>query len=130
MAAYSRDIRQVMSWTMPQLRLLGRYRAIRERNERRWELALASGMMSQEASETLWAQLGDDEEEGEYTGVIATGTVTSGGNSHSNHTVDSKGNVRAPNAPLLSDIALGKATAPPLIPITSIEKSKRKEENG
>ncbi len=128
MTAYGRDIPQVMAWTMPQLRLLARYRNIRERDERKWQLVLAAGMMSQEASEMLWAQLeGDDD--GEYTGIVSTG-ITSGataGGGPRSHGVDSKGNVRAPGAPLLSDIALGKAVAPRLIPITVIDKSKPKE---
>lgn len=122
MAAYSRDIPQVMAWTMPQLRLLARYRDMRERNERRWQLTLSSGMMSQEAAEALWAQLdGDDVQI-----VSVDGQGSTGGRSHA---VDAKGNVRAPGAPLLSDIALGKAVAPRLIPIKVVDKSAPKEED-
>lgn len=129
MAAYSQDIPQVMAWTMPQLRLLARYRDIRERYERKWQLALAGGMMSQEAAEALWAQLEDDDEDGEYSGVVSSGTTSSVGGSQRSHAVDAKGNVIARGAPLLSDIALGKAVAPQLIPITVIDKGKQKDED-
>lgn len=130
MAAYNRDISQVVAWTMPQLRLLARYRDMRERNERRWQLALASGMLSQEAAETLWAQLEEsDAEGGPYGGVVPGGTTSSSGAAgHLSHAVDSHGNVRAPSAPLLSDIALGKAVAPQLIPITIIDKKNESKE--
>jgi hypothetical protein len=102
---------------------------MRERNERRWQLALASGMMSQEAAEALWAQLEEpDAESGPYSGV--TPSTSSGAAGHLSHAVDSHGNVRAPGAPLLSDIALGKAMAPAMIPITIIgKKSESKEED-
>lgn len=126
MAAYNRDIPQIMAWTMPQLRLLARYRDIRERNERKWQLVLATGSQSQEGSDALWAQL--DGEEGEYSGVVGGGSSSAGGSR--SHAVDSRGNVVSPGAPLLSDIALGKAVAPLTIPITVIDKSKSKEEDG
>ena len=128
MTAYGRDIPHIMAWTMPQLRLLSRYRDIRERNERKWQLMLASGMMSQEASEELWAQLddGNEADPGEYT-VVAQGgsTGSAGGSGHRNHGVDSHGNVIARSAPLLSDIAMGKARAPQLIPVRVINKIKK-----
>ena len=127
MTAYGRDIPHIMAWTMPQLRLLARYRGIRERNERKWQLMLASGMMSEEASEELWAQLEEDEGEdgGEYT-VVAQGgsTRSSGGSGHRSHGVDSHGNVIARSAPLLSDIAMGKSRAPQLIPVRVIDKKE------
>ena len=130
MTAYGRDIPHVMAWTMPQLRMLARYRDIRERDERKWQLMLASGMMSEEASAELWAQLeGDgDDNEGEYTVVAQGGTTTSsrtGGGSQQGHSVDSHGNVMAKGAPLLSDIAMGKARAPQLIPIRVIDRSEK-----
>ncbi len=129
MTAYGRDIPHVMAWTMPQLRLLARYRDIRERGERKWQLMLASGMMSEEASSELWAQLdGDGEDnEGEYTVVAQGGTTSSsaGGGSQRGHGVDSHGNVISRGAPLLSDIAQGKARAPQLIPIRVIDKSDK-----
>ncbi len=130
MTAYGRDIPHVMAWTMPQLRLLSRYRDIRQRNERKWQLMLASGMMAQEASEELWAQLeeGEDDETGEYTVVAQGGSTSSSGGSGSggnrNHRVDSHGNVIARNAPLLSDIAMGKSRAPQLIPVRVIDKKE------
>lgn len=133
MTAYGRDIPHVMAWTMPQLRMLARYRDIRERNERKWQLMLASGMMSQEASEELWAQLenGNEADEGEYTVVAQGGTTGSAGSSSTRgHGVDSHGNVIARGAPLLSAIAQGKARAPQLIPIRVIDKSVSKEEDG
>ncbi len=130
MTAYGRDIPEVVAWTMPQLRMLAKYRDIRERNERKWQLMLASGMMSEEASSELWAQLegDDDDNEGEYTVVAQGGTTTSsrsGGGSQRGHGVDSHGNVLAKGAPLLSDIAMGKAHAPQLIPIRVINKSEK-----
>ncbi len=133
MIAYGRDIPQVMAWTMPQLRLLARYRDIRERNERKWQLMLASGMMSEEVSAELWAQLeGDGEDnEGEYTVVAQSGTTSSsagGSGSQKGHSVDSHGNVKAPGAPLLSDIAMGKARAPQLIPIRVIDRSEKEND--
>jgi hypothetical protein len=128
MVAYGQDIPQIMVWTMPQLRLLARYRDIRERNERRWQLALASGTMSEEAAETLWEQLSDDEG-GEYSGVVSSDATGGTGSGHRSRPVDAKGNVVARGAPLLSDIALGKAVAPDLIPITFIDKSKQKDED-
>lgn len=128
MAAYAQDIPQIMAWTMPQLRLLARYRDIRERDERKWQLVLATGAQSQEGTDALWAQLdGEEGEQGEYSGVVAGGPSSAGGSR--SHTVDSRGNVVAPGAPLLADIALGKAVAPPTIPITVIDKSKPKEED-
>ena len=127
MTAYGRDIPHIMAWTMPQLRLLSRYRDIRQRNERKWQLMLASGMMAQEASEELWAQLedGHEDETGEYTVVAQGGSTSSaGGNSSRNHRVDSHGNVISRSAPLLSDIAMGKARAPQLIPVRVINKKE------
>ena len=131
MTAYGRDIPHVMAWTMPQLRLLSHYRDIRERNERKWQLMLASGMMSEEASSELWAQLeGDDSDnDGEYT-VVAQGgySGSAGGTGSRGHGVDSHGNVMAKGAPLLSDIAMGKARAPQLIPIRVIDKSTKEQD--
>ena len=132
MTAYGRDIPHVMAWTMPQIRLLARYRNIREREERKWQLMLASGMMSEEASSELWAQLEGDsaDNEGEYTVVAQGGTTSSsaGGSSQRGHGVDSHGNVMAKGAPLLSEIAMGKARAPQLIPIRVIDKSEKEED--
>ncbi len=124
MTAYGRDIPHVMAWTMPQLRLLAHYRDIRERNERRWQLSLAIGSQSEEGAESLYEQLdgGANDEEGEYTVVAQGGTSGSSGGSGKGHRVDSKGNVKA-QGPLLSDIALGKARPPQLIPIRVIDKS-------
>lgn len=131
MTAYGRDIHEIVAWTMPQLRMLSRYRDIRERNERRWQLSMAIGAQSQEGAESLYDQLdgGANDEEGEYTVVAQGGTSGSSGGSGKGHRVDSKGNVTAPAAPLLSDIALGKARAPQLIPIRVIDKSAPKGED-
>ncbi len=132
MTAYGRDIPHVMAWTMPQLRMLARYRDIRERVERKWQLMLASGMMSEETSSALWAQLddGDEDNEGEYSVVAPGGTTSSSasGSSQRGHGVDSHGNVMARGAPLLSDIAQGKAHAPQLIPVRVIDKSAKEED--
>ncbi len=123
MAAYGRDIREVVQWTMPQLRMMARYRDIRERGDRRWNLILSADSMSEESFESLWAQLEGDDIQVTSSGS-AGGGATGDGKSHS---VDSKGNVIARGAPLLSDIALGKAVAPPMIPIMQIDKSKEED---
>lgn len=130
MTAYGLDIPDIVAWTMPQLRMLARYRDIRERNERKWQLSLAIGAQSEEGAESLYDQLGgvDNDEDGEYT-VIAQGGSSAGGSSRQSHRVDSKGNVVAPGASLLSDIALGKARPPQLIPIRVIDKSTPKGED-
>ncbi len=126
MSAYGLNIPQIMAWTMPQLRLLARYRDLRERAERKWQLALAVSSQSEEGVESLQAQLDGDDVQ-----VMSSGAQTTGGgatSSRQSHTVDSKGNVRA-DGPLLSDIALGKAPAPTHIPIRVIDKSEDKEED-
>ncbi len=125
MTAYGRDIPDIVAWTMPQLRMLSRYRDIRERNERKWQLSLAIGAQSEEGAESLYDQLdgGDRDEEGEYTVIAQGGASGSSGGSGKGHRVDSKGNVVARGASLLSDIALGKARAPQLIPVRVIDKS-------
>jgi hypothetical protein len=127
MVAYGLNISQVMAWSMPQLRLLARYRDMRERNDRRWQLALASGTMAEEAAETLWAQLAGDDVQMASSG----GSTQSTSSSRQSHMVDSKGNVIARGAPLLSDIALGKVPAPLVLgrpfPITTVGRNKQEE---
>lgn len=121
MAAYGLDIGQVMAWTFPQLRLLNRRQRERVRVERRWQLMLSSGTLSPEMLDSLWQSLGgeplDVESRPETPPVTAPGSQKS-------HPVDRGGNVLAPGAPLLSDIAEGKAAAPAIIPITMIAKKK------
>ncbi len=124
MAAYGQGIPQVMAWTLPQFKLLSRYRDIRERNVRKWELVLSAGTMSEEAVETLWSQLEGDEIEFLPSGGSGSTTSGTAGLGNQSHAIDSKGNVIARGAPLLSDIALGKARAPRLIPINVIDHAK------
>lgn len=119
MAVYGLDIVQIMEWTYPQLRLLAKQRRYRIRDERRWSLMLVSGTLNPEMWDELWYTLG-----GVKLGLkspeaseVATYQPVKG-----QHGVDEDGNVVAPGAPLLSDIALGKAVAPPLIPIKKIDK--------
>ena len=125
MATYGLDIIQVIRWTYPQLRLLARHQRNRIREDRRWQLMLATGTLSPEMWDELWYSLG-----GNKLGLKSPDAPagTSGGTSHptrigqQSHGVDESGNVVAPGAPLLSDIALGKAVAPQLIPIRVITK--------
>ena len=124
MAAYGLDIGQVMAWTFPQLRLLNRRKRERERVERRWQLMLASGSLSPEMLDSLWQSLGGEPLDLDSQPEPATepSAPVGGGKSHQ---VDRHGNVVAPGAPLLSDIAEGKAVAPAIIPITVIGKHKK-----
>ncbi len=125
MSAYGLDISQILGWTFPQLLLLNRRRKQRERHERRFQLMLAAGSLSPQMFDGLWQSLGGepvDLDAVESTAPVEAATPTSIGRQA--HTVDSKGNVLARGAPLLSDIALGKTAAPPLIQITKIDKSK------
>lgn len=124
MAAYGQSIPQVMAWTLPQFKLLSRYRDLRDRNTRKWQLVLSAGMMSEEAVETLWSQLEGDDIEFLPSGGSGSTTSSTAGLGKQSHAIDSKGNVIARGAPLLSDIALGKARAPRLIPIRVIDHAK------
>ena len=130
MASYGLDISQVLGWTFPQLLLLNRRRAQRERQGLRFQLMLAAGTLPLAAVNHLWQGLG-----GEPIDVVAVEAGTAPASSspgkigQQSHGVDSKGNVVAEHAPLLSDIALGKAQAPWLIPIHKIDKSKENQES-
>lgn len=127
MSTYGLGIGQIMAWTFPQLRLLNRLQRQRERIERRWQLMLASGSLSPEMLDSLWQSLGGEPLNIEQSPPPAAESIvssTAGGT----HGVDRQGNVLAPGAPLLSDIAEGKATAPALIPITVIRKRAEKEQ--
>lgn len=127
MHAYGLDINQAMAWTYPQLKLMLRYQGLRARDEQRWQLVLASGMMSQEGFDTFWDALGGKPIE-HVSGGTSTSTASSGKMGQQSHGVDAHGNVVARGAPLLSDIALGKAMPPHLIPIKVIDKSETKED--
>lgn len=129
MATYGLDISQILGWTFPQLLLLNRRRKQRERNERRFQLMLTAGTMPPRMFDQLWQSLGGeaiDLESIESTEPVESAAAPTKIGRQS-HNVDSKGNVIARVAPLLSDIALGKATAPPLIPVTIIEARKSEE---
>lgn len=121
MAAYGRDIGEVMGWTFPQLRLLNKHHRGRDREARRFQLWLASGTLAPEVLDQLWQSLG-----GEPLNLksepVAQSVAAPTGSSQQSHGVDAEGNVVAPGAPLLSDIALGKVQPPALIPITVIKK--------
>lgn len=124
MTTYGLDISQVVRWTYPQLRLLARHQRNRVREDRRWQLMLATGTLSPEMWDELWYSLGG-EKLGLKSSDTTTATVTTGHPTRigqQSHGVDSEGNVVAPGAPLLSDIALGKSPAPHLIPIRVINK--------
>lgn len=129
MSAYGLDIVQILGWTFPQLLLLNRRRKQRERHERRFQLMLAAGSLSPQMFDQLWQGLGGepiDLDAVKSTAPTETAAPTQIG--RQSHEVDSKGNVVARHAPLLSDIALGKASAPQLIPIKVIDKSKKENE--
>jgi len=126
MAAYSLNIDQVMGWTYPQLRMMRQRRHTRVQDERRWELLLATGTLPPELFDGLWQSLG-----GEKLGLKNPDSPTNTESMSGAHSVDAEGNVVAPpGTPLLSDIALGKAAAPPLIPITSMKTKEIKETDG
>ena len=128
MHAYGLDIPQVMTWTYPQLKLMLGYQTQRVRDEQRWQLVLAAGMMPQEGFDSLWDALGGSPVT--HTSGGSSSTSSSGQIGKQSHGVDAHGNVVARGAPLLSDIALGKAVTPHLIPIRVIDKSEAKEEDG
>lgn len=125
MATYGLDIGQVMGWTFPQLRLLARHERNRVREDRRWQLMLASGTLAPEMWDELWHTLG-----GKKLGLKSSDSPAYMEHqpARGSHGVDEAGNVVAPGAPLLSDIALGKAHAPPLIPIRVIDKHKKEND--
>lgn len=134
MAAYGLDISQILEWTFPQLLLTNRRRKQRERHERRFSLMLMAGSLPPEMFDQLWQGLGgapidlDAVKEAAPASAAAPAAQPTVIGKQA-HAVDRKGNVMASGAPLLSDIALGKAVAPPLIPITKIDKSEEKKES-
>lgn len=129
MSNYGLDISQITKWTYPQLRLLDKHRRGRERESRRWQLMVASGTLAPEMLDQLWQSVG-----GEALNLESQPTTTmpsaSGKIGQQSHGVDRSGNVVAPAAPLLSDIALGKSVAPRLIPIKVVDKNPQEEKNG
>jgi hypothetical protein len=126
MAAYGLDISEVMAWTYPQLRLMRKARDQRANDERRWNLFLASGTLAPEMFDQLWQVLGGDKLNLKSPDAATAPQSYKAGEM----TVDDEGNVVAPpGTPLLSDIATGKAMAPPLIPITKM-KIAAKESDG
>lgn len=134
MAAYGLDISQILGWTFPQLLLLNRRRKQRERNERRFQLMLVAGTLPPAMFDQLWQGLGGkpiDLDAVPESAPAEAATPTQAG--RQSHEVDAKGNVVARGAPLLSDIAQGKA-APPFVlgrpfPITKIDKDKENKES-
>lgn len=133
MAAYGLDISQILGWTFPQLLLFNRRRKQRERHERRFQLMLVSGTLPPKTFDGLWQSLGgvpiDLDAVASATPDPAPTPTASGRQAHG---VDAKGNVLAPGAPLLSDIALGKVPAPLVLgrpfPITTVGRNKENEE--
>lgn len=120
MHAYGLNLDEVLAWTYPQLRLMRQYRDQRERDEKRWELMLATGTLAPEMLDTLWQSIGGEPLNIESKPVPVPATQYKAGSLD----VDENGNVVAPpGAPLLSDIAQGKATAPSMIPITVAKRT-------
>lgn len=112
MSAYGLNIDEVLDWTFPQIHLISEQRSLRVMDERRFALMLQTGTLPPEMWDQLWWSLG-----GEKLGLTnpelpAESTVPSGEIGQQKHSVDAEGNVLAPGAPLLSDIALGKARPP------------------
>lgn len=134
MSAYGLDIGQILGWTFPQLLLLNRRRKQRERHERRFQLMLVAGTLPPAMFDQLWQGLGGepiDLDAVPESTPVETATPTQVG--RQSHAVDAKGNVVARGAPLLSDIALGKAAPPFMLgqpfPITMIDKKKENKES-
>ncbi len=129
MSAYGLNVDEVLDWTLPQIRLLSEQRSLRVMDERRWELMLSTGTLPPEMWDQLWWTVG-----GEKLGLTspepaAESTVPSGKIGQQNHSVDAEGNVLAPGAPLLSDIALGRARPPVgFNHLTVVDKSGAKKE--
>lgn len=135
MAAYGLDIGQITAWTYPQLRLLDRQRRLRERQERRWQLMLAAGTLPPESFDSLWEGLGGAPLKRTAAASAPAEPQARAEFGKQSHAVDADGNVVAPpGTPLLSDIALGKARPPTLIPIKVVGEEDRKagttENNG
>lgn len=119
MSTYGLDISQVLAWTYPQIRHMRINQFERERVERMWELTLSAGTMGEEMFDSLYEGLMGHERKGKML-QSADGSSNSSQPSaevisSGSHGVDSKGNVIASGAPLLSDIAQGKAMAPQLL---------------
>lgn len=108
MSEYGLDISQIVSWTYPQLRLVQQARDARQKHEKVWQIILASGSLGEEGVDTLIEGVtGKAPPEREPRAEKAQEVP------HTlDHGVDSQGNVKAAGAPLLSDIALGKANIP------------------
>lgn len=129
MSAYGLNVDEVLDWTLPQIRLLSEQRSLRVMDERRFALMLQTGTIPPEMWDQLWWSLG-----GHKLGLTSPespgdSTVPSGKIGQQNHSVDAEGNVLAPGAPLLSDIALGKARPPVgFHHLTVVNKSAVKEE--
>ncbi len=129
MSAYGLNMNEVLDWTFPQIRLLSEQRSLRVMDERRFALMLQTGTLDPEMWDQLRWSLG-----GHKLGLTspeppAESTVPSGKIGQQNHSVDAEGNVLAPGAPLLSDIALGKARPPVgFHHLTVVDKSEAKKE--
>ena len=129
MSAYGLNIMEVMEWTYPQLRLMARKRNYRDRDDRRWQLMLQTGTLDPEMWDMLWQTLG-----GKKIGLESPERVTPVETSHptkmgqQSHSMDADGNLLAPGAPLLSDIALGKSIGPSIIPIAKVTPLRESEE--
>ena len=96
MAAYGLDIRQVMQWSYPQLRLISTRYDARIKEERRWQLVLAAGSLGQEAFDSLWEQLGGDP----IPRSAAPSAGRGGQKGQQSLPVDAQGNVIAPTGAL------------------------------
>ncbi len=127
MSAYGLNIDQIMGWTFPQLLLLNRRRKQRERDTRRFQLMLVAGSLAPQMFDYLWQGLGGEPIDLDEVESEAPSTPAPSSAEFQVHGVDEKGNVTSRGAPLLSDIALGKATAPLSVPITKIDRSEDKE---
>jgi hypothetical protein len=110
MSEYGLDIIQIVAWTYPQLKLLQKARDYRQKQNKLWDVIVNSGSLGEEAVDSLVEHITGKEapprkkREDQGTAVPVSHTL--------DHGVDSEGNVKASGAPLLGDIALGKANIP------------------
>jgi len=98
MSAYGQGIKEVLRWTFPQLRLIGRYQTERQKEERRWQLLMAAGQMSEEAFDEYWEALDGPPVEHTSPSGGSNPPASSGqsGQSGPSFRVDKAGNVIAP----------------------------------
>ncbi len=112
MFAYGLDIQDIMAWTYPQLLLLQKTRNVRVKQNRLFELYIASGTLSEDGFDDLFKAISGKEPNRSNRESQPKQPARSSQEITRDHNVDKAGNVLAAGAPLLSDIAKGKAMVP------------------